>query len=1202
MKVYKGKLTESAKQLIKENPFTVEQLLKTNFGLNAADSKTYTIEESVKKYNQSLSIDEIKAWIWYRKKQGIPMYAWKKYFVNETKTLLLNWVKKGVLFIENKSYVPYAIYTFGNIYTKLNLVENDKDFIIENFGASVYENHLKILNDAKPKPLSISNPVIGERPVILAISKFARNFKIESLRSNTGVILEGEETLQNAFKDYLMTLSDEQLGKSNSRYITNFYINGESKPRNIDKVEWSTIQKNSRDEGERLFKIFLHEALEHKDQLKIDAHYNMNFNAVASLNYDKIPIGLKVSKTFHGHNLEVRPAQREGIAFMELVGSGIIAYDVGVGKTITAIIEVAAAIMNGKAKRPLICVPNPTYKNWIKEMFGFDGKAGILTGTGIKLNEWYNLGAGYEDKIDFEEEIPEGTITLVTYEGFQKLGFTPEQNMKQFLELSNILDQNTQKSERDTEKANEKYREIIGVGQKGTIADFDALKFDYLVVDEAHNFKNVFSEVKSDDPDDQKKRFHIKGGKPSSRGIKAFFICNYIQRTYGRNVMLLTATPFTNSPLEIYSMLSLVAYDYMKKGNILNIKDFFEQYILETSEYVVGTNGEIKQKDVVKSFNNRISLQKLINSHINFKTGEEANIPRPCKINLPKTTTQNDSGEIIRLKQENQITTYLKLTDTQKSYQVGINEEASKPVSKEDPGKQLRLMSASLNNALSPFLYDKSAPLDYKDFVDNSPKIKYTMDCIATVKKWHEQKKTEITGQVIYMDRGKMFFPLVKEYLEKELGYKKGVRLNSNPKLKVDEVEVISSGISNTKKEKIKNAFNDGSCKIIIGTSTIKEGINLQKKSTCLYNLYPNWNPTDIRQLEGRIWRQKNENGYVRVVMPLMENSMDVFVFQKLEEKTSRINDLWSKSDRGNVLDEEALDPNEIKFALVTDLGVLTRFEIKQIQDELWRKEVVLKANIEDLGNFASLKSAYETQRESIDESLSSAATRIKNIELFYSNNLQRRVYYGNLPEIDVKEFNKTELARIDAVKKNVERIESYLNADVKTDAELIRAYATKNRMFASGGYSSYDHYFERFKDTVSRYGKLRRTIFEQRGYSESADISTITLEMEKELALLETEIKEARSEEFYDKIYQVVADKKAKLNLKGGSLQQKVIEFSSLNYLLSYKFKDVDHTSCAIPRIENKNYKSSSRDKAKRIRIARAKAKAIKIKLMLSA
>ena len=186
-----------------------------------------------------------------------------------------------------------------------------------------------------------------------------------------------------------------------------YYLNGENKPRNIDKVEWRTIQKNSRDEGERLFKIFLHKALEHKDQLKIDAHYNTNYNAVAPLNHSKVPIGLEVSKTFHGHNLEVRPAQREGIAFMELVGSGIIAYDVGVGKTITAIIELAAALKNGKCKRPLVCVPNPTYKNWIKEMFGFDGKAGILTGTGIKLNEWYNLGVEIEDSINFEEAVSE---------------------------------------------------------------------------------------------------------------------------------------------------------------------------------------------------------------------------------------------------------------------------------------------------------------------------------------------------------------------------------------------------------------------------------------------------------------------------------------------------------------------------------------------------------------------------------------------------------------------------------------------------------------------------------------------------------------------------------------------------------------------------------------------------------------------------
>jgi hypothetical protein len=81
-----------------------------------------------------------------------------------------------------------------------------------------------------------------------------------------------------------------------------------------------------------------------------------------------------------------------------------------------------------------------------------------------------------------------------------------------------------------------------------------------------------------------------------------------------------------------------------------------------------------------------------------------------------------------------------------------------------------------------------------------------------------------------------------------------------------------------------------------------------------------------------------------------------------------------------------------------------------------------------------------------------------------------------------------------------------------------------------------------------------------------------------------------------------MVGKSEIELILKGGTLKQKVVEFSSLNYLLSYKFKDVDHTSCEIPRLANKDYPPKDKtDKSKRIRIARAKAKAIKLKLLLA-
>jgi len=44
------------------------------------------------------------------------------------------------------------------------------------------------------------------------------------------------------------------------------------------------------------------------------------------------------------------------------------------------------------------------------------------------------------------------------------------------------------------------------------------------------------------------------------------------------------------------------------------------------------------------------------------------------------------------------------------------------------------------------------------------------MDCIKSVKDWHGIHGETPSGQVIYMNRGKKIFPLVKEYLENEIG------------------------------------------------------------------------------------------------------------------------------------------------------------------------------------------------------------------------------------------------------------------------------------------------------------------------------------------------------------------------------------------------------------------------------------------------
>ena len=1196
MKQYKGNLTKESKALISQYKDRLERLLSGRLGKASSNNLVYTLEESIEKYNAGLTTAEIKAWVWYRRKMGIPMTNWKPYFTNPSENDLRKWVVDKVLFYDNGHLVPLPIFAFGNIYTKINQVKANKDAISESFGSIVYETHLIVLERLKPRALSITNPIEAERPVILAIGEFARTHEIAALKD---IEFKEPTTLQEAYKDWLRDQPAHIFKKTRAFEVISYYLNNEQKPRHYDKIEWAAIKKLTRDDGERLFKVFMHEALEYQEQLKIDAHYNMNYNAFAPLMVNKIPVALQISKKFKGFDLQILPAQSEGVAFIELVGSGVIAYDVGVGKTITAIINIINALNSGRCSRPLVVVPNPTYKNWILEILGNKEMEGILTNTDVTINAWYNMGV--DVKYDASKKVAERSITIVTYEGFEKMGFNQATASEHLNELSSILNQDDV-SERNQEKAYEKYREMIGTGNKGTVADIEVLGFDFLVIDEAHNFKNIFSEVKSDEK--QGKQFHITGGQPSTRGIKAFFVCNYIQRTFGRNVVLLTATPFTNSPLEIYSMLSLVAYNYMKKMGIYNIRIFFEQFIQETSEYGIKQNGEIENKNVVKSFNNRISLQQLVFSHISFKTGEDANVPRPCKINLPKTTVLTNEG-VVRLPKDKQILTYLKQNDIQQENQKVINEIASEPPSKEEAGKLLSLMSESLNNAFSPFLVGRSLgsyvkhlaqePEDYKDFVENSPKILYTMECIKTVKEWHENRKESVSGQVIYSDRGKDYFPLIKQYLEKELGFKKGIPLKENARLKVDEVEIISSGMTADQKEKVKEAFNEGTCKIIIGTSTIKEGINLQEKSTCLYNLLPDWNPTGVKQLEGRIWRQKNMFGYVRIVMPLVENSMDVFIFQKLEEKTARINELFSRSETKNVLDEESLDPNEVKFALVTDLGVLQRFETKQIQSDLDSKKTILVSNIQDLEKFEKLKATLNNYSQKIFSLVVEYKTGFgsQRVELEKS---PVRIYFDDVATLDLETLSKEQQNRIERYKKVYDALcDLSFSYDDKKAIKVLRMY--NNLVYVYNLGSTIDT----FAETLSQFTKIKRTIFEQRGYPESTDISVIKSDFEKELLLTQTEIEAVKSPEFQEKLMLQIAEQKEKYSIKGGTLESRVKDFESLNHIMSYRYVKGQSAVCEIPTVELKPVPETD-DKSRRLRLAKAKAKAIKIKLQLAA
>ncbi len=1107
---------------------------------------------------------------------------------------------KAMMF-DGNDYYPLPVFLFGNIYEKISLLKENEAEIVNKYGAEVFAEQIAQCEKYKPKLKSFRDPVKSNRPHILSLSGFATdsikfgitelneevNVKIGHMSRGRFVEATDKVSLFDAFTIWLdESIKDTDIKNTTKANIKKYYfaksIKWEKDSEGRDIL--TTAQKdeligNARIACEDLFSEFLSSALTFEDAVALDAIWNEKYNAFSNIIQfvDKIPVAYDGSAMFKNGDLDIKPAQRQGLAYLQLTGSGCLAYDVGFGKTLTGILNLAQLVSQGAVKRPLVVVPKPTYKNWLKELFGYwtDGEKvsftefpnsiyhyGVFSGTNINVNDWYNLsGEHYKSLLkknggDINKLIPENTITVVSYKGFEQMGFSKKISTDMFDSIARVI---MQKEATDDPKETAKLYEKITTWL-GTCG------FDHLTVDEAHNFKNVFESC-GKDPDTGRKLFGISAGQ-SSRAVKMFFIANYVQLKHGKNVVLLTATPFTNSPLEIYSMLSFIGLESLNKYNLFNIKKFFEQFVLQTIEYSIDAKGEIITKAVIKSFMNLKLLQTVLYNHFHYKDDpKEANVIRPCKIDLPNP----------------EITTYLEMNEWQRMNQIQVKEMA-KTVSRENPGAVLKAINMSLDNAFSPYLFAKQDPESDEQFIEDSPKIKYVMECIRTVKEWHEKRNEECSGIVIYSNRGKQYFDYIKQYLLSNVGFKSKVLYDDEM---LDEVEIITGGGSEAEqdqKELIKDAFNAGVVKIIIGTSTIREGVNLQARGTCLFDLYPEWNPTDILQLKGRIWRQGNKYGYIRFVMPLVINSMDNFINQKLDEKSKRISSIWHSLGDSNVSENTSdLDPSEIKMELVDDANEKFKIKYDGIRNDMNREASILNENkkmlssisntIEDLKEseenvYGDLSIKKQTWMDYLAYLKSISIADLKEKELKKTAEAVERVIKYTSELID--EFNKYQSNRNDiALAITVNRMLTNRSYAIFTDM------SQTGRMIASRiqdiiNWRTFTNQQEwHYKSMVASYSilkKAEKSVLNAYGKAWYDDISDIVDDVDSNILSLESKAEVVESDDYKNKILsQIEAEMDAKRAIRG-DLDMQVGRFASLNHILSYLSDNTDREGCPIP------------------------------------
>lgn len=1211
-------------------------------------TQTVPFEQSLKALSAGISDQALQAWLYCHREWGRP------YLGGWTQVLRADFdpeqaLRDGTICIDpargqgESPLTPAPIYYSQNIYRRIAQLKDAKDEFVRQYGQEQYDRQLQGLAKVMPPPLNLSDPAPENRLQLHPLSRLASEIKIMALADGSVLAEQGEGmTLKQAFMVWLEGRGAHEFEREVSAYqINNYYMRG----RNMTAVKEEDRFAVKRDislEAVRLMARFLHEALLREDQQRVEHIWNSTLNNWRDVDPAAVPIAFEHGYAFgaSGSPTQIRPAQREGVAFaLAAQGSSITAFDVGVGKTMTAMALAEQVIEMGWARRPLIIAPKSVYPKWLKELRGEEGFNGFLPHRPVLALG--NLGEQFlslvQDADGATVEVPAGHISVMTYEGFERLGFSEQSYERVKNDLVEIIDQAKEqsagKAAKERSKLEQRILGLFGTTEKDTVAQFEALGFDYLIIDEAHNFKNIFTTVEGEqdqDDDAMSVRLRSEGyrrmpqggsgdrtrrqytiqGTMSIRGVRALIasLILHDRRARGQwgGVQLLTATPFTNSPLEIYSMLALVAYRQLKQRGIANLKAFFDSFIRVEYDVKYTARQKLEQGQVIRGFNNRIALQDLLFSNLIYKTGEDAGITecgpesttglcRPRKVVLPRINEIVD-GQLVPLPEDQQVLTFLRPTEEQKlimeeisSYTQGKSQlfqfcEIAKGTCSEgqpeifseeqyeldwqgkDIGRYLRAISYQRNAALSPMLYNCRAnsseqiAADPKRFVETSPKLAYIFGCIASVKAHYAATGARPAGQIVYMNAAVCAFPALLDYAVKEMGY-------SPSQVAYIEGTDAFVGYKRSDRERVRDAFNQGDVLLLFGSATIREGIDLQTNGAVLYIAHLDWNPTDLRQVEGRIWRQGNRHQAVRIVIPLLENSVDAFMFQKLEEKTARINDLFNRAGRGNVLRLEEINPEEVKYGLITDLKARAELELKDEAEQIRRKAVRLDSRLATLKELSGARDIFARFYPMFDY-LANELGPLKDVDGEVNKALEAAQeefeQTGYSPRYNALNSERAQLVRkaqvmviekVTAARAHAESVGVLQNVDVGPSYERrMRRLAEAVRVYEP--YLTYENsvlgeQFEAFKRAGSVLRTGYRTTLEPLGFTVNDSLEAVVSATTEERVQMEKQAADLLSEQaLADRLAQLTRERDAS-GLRSASVAERVQMFAQSNNLL---------------------------------------------------
>lgn len=815
--------------------------------------------------------------------------------------------------------------------------------------------------------------ITGVQPSLVAAQKYGTKRR--------GV----EDILEAAANQQTITIKDK--GSDGKEHI------------NQDETNWANERVKAVKEE---FEQWIWSDQERRDRLV--RMYNDIFNTNVERSYDGSHLQLpgKISNDI----IALRPHQKSGVWRIMQGAPVLLDHVVGAGKTFTMVAGAMELRRTGMAKKPMIVVPNHLVGQWAKDFSKLYPGAKVLA-TNKKDFEKENrkrlfarIATGDWDAVI----VAHSSFGRIQVDPKEEAAFIDEQIADIMASMNALSDQDgrsigVKQLQNRIAKLTEQIKKKLDSGNKDDNLYWHELGVDALFVDEFHEFKNLAYSTSM-------QRVAGLGSKDGSNKATDMLlkIRNVRNTTGGRNVVVATGTPISNTMAEEYTLQRYLDPDGLASQGLSHFDAWARQYGEVVSDWMLNAAGKYKLTSRFAKFMNLPELQQRYRMFGDVVTRKDiANTVKVPKLKggKPENVVVERSpfqarfiGEPILDAEGNETGQY-----PENSLIYRYENLKGKRAKGED--NALSLMTEARKVALDARLIDPNAP----DFAGSK-----TNEAVKRITDIHKRTTADKGTQLVFIDLStpkkhqakerKAFEDLVaqaeagdaaaQEKLDNMTPDELAALTSSFSVYDDMKAKLIAQGIpeaeiafihdANTdlQKEELFAKVNSGKVRVLLGsTAKMGAGMNVQERIVALHHLDAPWRPSDLEQREGRAIRQGNklyerdpEGFELEILRYATKQTLDSRMWEVLESKANFI-EQFRKGNTGDReiadIGGEAANSAEMKAAASGDPRILQEITLRRkINDMESERRGHNNEKYRAEGNIKTLESRLKTDEEAL--------------------------------------------------------------------------------------------------------------------------------------------------------------------------------------------------------------------------------------------